>query len=66
MRVEDILAHITEGKKVANTSDSTFREIHFDKETKFFIYSIQGVESLRDRKLLLTWSDLKSKDWKVV
>jgi hypothetical protein len=66
LRVEDILTHITEGKKVANTSDSTFREIYFDKETKYFIYLIQGVESLRDRKLLLTWSDLKSKDWKIV
>ena len=66
MKAEDILAHIREGKKVANTSDSTFKEIYYDKETMYFIYLIQGVESLRDRKLLLTWSDLKSKDWKIV
>ena len=66
MTIDAAIKSILEGNKVANEADLTFKEVHFDKKSRYFIYSIQGVESMRDRNLLLTVSDLKSKEWKVV
>lgn len=66
MTVDEAIKSILDGKAITNEADSTFREIHFDKESGYFIYSIQGVESMKDRKLLLTLSDLKSKAWKSI
>lgn len=66
MTVDTAIKHILDGQRVINDSSMSFTEIHYDKESKYFIYSIQGVESMRDRKLMLALSDLKSKDWKIV
>lgn len=66
LTVDTAIKSILEGHRVINDSSMSFTEIHYDKESKYFIYSIQGVESMRDRKLMLALSDLKSKDWKIV
>lgn len=66
MTIDAAIKSILEGNKVSNEADLTFKEVHFDKESRYFIYSIQGVESMRDRNLVLTVSDLKSKEWKTV
>lgn len=66
LTIDAAIKSILEGNKVSNEADLTFKEVHFDKESRYFIYSIQGVESMRDRNLVLTVSDLKSKEWKTV
>jgi hypothetical protein len=66
LTVDAAIKNILEGHRVTNESNMSFTEIHFDRESKYFIYSVQGVESIRDRKLMLALSDLRSKDWKIV
>lgn len=67
MTISDIIPHLTGGATIARKSSSVDRTIRYDRKTRSFHESIQGVQDMViARRIELTIDDLKAEDWELV